>query len=223
MNNNKMADYWRKNSPRWEAGAYFEENSSIKRGFLESLSHYIRGRSVYVRMEKAKTLLTPHIQGKHVLDVGCASGRFAKMLIEAGAKHVTGVDISEAVIEIAQDNLENTPFQEQLTFLATDVRNSLSINADITTALGVIEYFSPDDLNNFFAHLSSTHFLLHFAEKPATVKAKLRHLLRTGYLKLKGCPHVFFYNVEYIKTVANQYGYANLWQTEHFVTNLPHE
>ncbi len=93
MNDNKMAEYWKANSLRWEAGAYFEDNMPVKRGLLESLSHYVRGRSVYTRMEKAYTLLKPYIQNKHVLDVGCASGRFAKRLVDAGAGHVTGVDI----------------------------------------------------------------------------------------------------------------------------------
>lgn len=49
---------------------------------------------MYVRMEVALELLHPHVKGLTILDIGCASGRFAFQLIEAGASHVIGVDVA---------------------------------------------------------------------------------------------------------------------------------
>ncbi len=107
--------------------------------------------------------------------------------------------------------------------MVADIRDKLALTtkADIITALGVIEYFTPDDLNNFFANLPSDYFLCHVAESPTALKAKLRYFRRLGYLKFKGCPPVYFYDLEQIKVIASQHGYTDIWQTEHFVTNLP--
>jgi SAM-dependent methyltransferase len=222
-NNNKMAEYWKTNSLRWEAGAYFEEKTSVKKGLLESISHSFRGRSTYVRMEKACQFLKPYIQNKSLLDIGCASGRFAQMLVEAGAKHVTGVDISDEVVEVAKDNIKSSPFRQQFTFSVADIRENHSSfdQVDITTALGVIEYFTPDDLNQLFANIPSPYFFFHIAGNTSTFRTQFRHFLRLCYLKLKGCPCVYFYDLKQIITVASQYGYTNIWQDGYFVTNLP--
>jgi len=221
-----MAEYWKANSRRWEAGAYFEENMSVKKGLLESLSHHFRGRSTYIRMEKACQFLKPYIQNKNILDIGCASGRFARMLVDIGAKHVTGVDISKDVVEVAKDKIKASQFPKQFTFLVADIReNEYSFSSepvDITTALGVIEYFTPDDLNKLFANIPSSYFFFHIAEEnSSSFRSQFRHLLRSFYLKLKGCPSVYFYDLKQIITVANQYGYTNIWQEECFITNLP--
>jgi ubiquinone/menaquinone biosynthesis C-methylase UbiE len=46
------------------------------------------------------TELIKDVKGKNVLDFGCGSGRFSKIMAESGA-HVTALDISEHQIELA--------------------------------------------------------------------------------------------------------------------------
>lgn len=58
--------------------------------------------------------------GKVVLDYGCGPGYKARYLLEGGALHVTGIDISEGEIEQAQLMAEREGFAEKTRFLATD-------------------------------------------------------------------------------------------------------
>ncbi len=44
----------------------------------------------------------PLVAGARVLDAGCGTGYGAAMLAEAGAEHVVGVDVAEAVVEAAR-------------------------------------------------------------------------------------------------------------------------
>lgn len=46
--------------------------------------------------------LVPNLKGKSVLDLGCGDGHFSKYCIEKGAESVTGVDISNNMIERAK-------------------------------------------------------------------------------------------------------------------------
>ncbi|MBN1872064.1 MAG: class I SAM-dependent methyltransferase [Candidatus Omnitrophica bacterium] len=49
------------------------------------------------------------LKGKTILEIGCASGRFVKQLAKRGA-HVTGIDISERLIERARRNVSSARF-----------------------------------------------------------------------------------------------------------------
>ena len=68
---------------------------------------------MYVRMNAALELLKPHIAGMTVLDVGCASGRFAFQLLDAGAAKVYGVDISPEAIQIADAHRIQAGLEDQ--------------------------------------------------------------------------------------------------------------
>ena len=46
--------------------------------------------------------LLPDFAGKNVLDLGCGLGWHAAYAIEHGAAHVTGIDISEKMLEKAR-------------------------------------------------------------------------------------------------------------------------
>lgn len=50
----------------------------------------------------ALTSLLPDIKGKRILDLGCGFGEHCKMFVDAGAESVTGIDISEKMLEVAR-------------------------------------------------------------------------------------------------------------------------
>ncbi len=93
--------YWKQHVISWEASAYFKD-SRKQPTFWDRMSTLFRGQGMYVRMEAALKLVAPHIQDKVILDIGCASGRFAFQLMEAGAQKVIGIDVSPAAIEAAK-------------------------------------------------------------------------------------------------------------------------
>ena len=49
------------------------------------------------------------IEGKKILDVGCGKGRFSKILVDKKAV-VTGIDLSDKLLEVAKKNIEDVNF-----------------------------------------------------------------------------------------------------------------
>jgi SAM-dependent methyltransferase len=85
--------------------------------------HAIRGwiwRAIgeFRRNEELKNFYDP--AGKDVLDYGCGPGYLTKYLFDHGARHVTGIDISEGEIEQARLNADNNGYADRSRFLAVD-------------------------------------------------------------------------------------------------------
>lgn len=54
-------------------------------------------------LETTQTLAAlPNVAGKAVADIGCGTGRYATQLMRLGASKVAGVDLSPAMLEVAQ-------------------------------------------------------------------------------------------------------------------------
>ena len=51
----------------------------------------------------ARFSLMPDIKGLRILDLGCGTGEHCKEYIKMGAKEVTGIDISEKMLEVARE------------------------------------------------------------------------------------------------------------------------
>jgi ubiquinone/menaquinone biosynthesis C-methylase UbiE len=62
--------------------------------------------------------------GKDVLDYGCGPGYLTKYLIEAGAKSVTGIDVSDAEIDQARERAETNGIADRCRFLAADAHST---------------------------------------------------------------------------------------------------
>lgn len=52
--------------------------------------------------------LLPKMEGKKVLDLGCGYGEHCKMFVESGAEWVTGIDISEKMLDVARKENSDT-------------------------------------------------------------------------------------------------------------------
>lgn len=83
--------------------------------------HSEKNRTSYSSREASPTWvakmqdLLPHLQGQHVLDIGCGGGIYCKAFVDMGAGRVTGVDFSEEILKGARENCE--PY-EQIDFVA---------------------------------------------------------------------------------------------------------
>ena len=221
----KSGEYWKDHLLSWEASAYYKDTQQ-KANLWDRLSTVFRGDAMYVRMNAALELLKPHITGKTVLDVGCASGRFPFQLLEAGAAKVYGVDISPDAIEIANQNRERAGLQDKLDFSTADVvhPNSPLPKSDLVTALGVIEYFDAETMSAFLGNLRSEFFLLDF---PDTARRKQfpTWQLRQVYIRVNRLPGIFLYRPEEFIELAKPFGFKNIWVAEkdgfYYITNLP--
>jgi len=145
MSNKKSqgGEYWDKHVVSWEASTYYTDPSLPKPNLWDRFSTLFRGSSLYDRMTIALDLLKPYLPGLTVLEVGCASGRFAERMAEAGAARVVGVDVSAEIIRIANARRLAGPNKERLEFFAAGLlQPGLKLpQVDLVTGLGVIEYF----------------------------------------------------------------------------------
>ncbi|WP_322922663.1 class I SAM-dependent methyltransferase [Paenibacillus campi] len=97
--------------------------------------------------------LLPSLQGKRVLDLGCGSGQLATYMLEQGAAHVTGTDISASMLSLA-------PQHEQIEYIQAPMEQL-------------------DFPGNHFDIIVSS-LALHYVEQYEAMIRKIAHWLRAG-------------------------------------------
>ncbi len=229
MNNpnqkSESAKYWEEHLLSWEASAYYKEGQQ-NANWWDRLSTVFRGDAMYVRMNAALDLVTPHIIGMSVLDVGCASGRFSFRMLQAGASKVFGIDISTEAIETAKKHSGELGLQDKLDFAVADVVQPKSPlpGVDLVTALGVIEYFNTDDMSAFLGNLQTKYILLDFPDLSRRREFPT-WILRQVYIRVNRLPGVYLYSLDEFSKIAEPFGFKNLRVIKrnifYFVTNLP--
>jgi cyclopropane fatty-acyl-phospholipid synthase-like methyltransferase len=221
----ESARYWEEHITSWEASAYFKDGQQ-NANWWDRLSTVFRGDTMYTRMQAALDLLKPHISNMTVLDVGCASGRFPIRLLKAGASRVHGTDISEEAIESARKRGAEMGLQDKLEFFTSDVvqPNAQLPRVDLVTALGVIEYFTPEAMSTFLGNLQTRYFFLDFPDY-ARKKEFPTWILRQVYIRVNKLPGVYLYRPEEFTKLAEPFGFKNIWVAFkdgfYFITNLP--
>ncbi len=224
--NSKSGDYWKQHVVSWEASAYFKD-SGKQPTFWDSLSTLFRGQGMYVRMDAALKMAAPFIKDKVILDIGCASGRFAFQLMEAGAQKVIGVDVSSEAIDAANQKRLAGPYADRTEFKVIDLTqpNVELPQVDLVTALGVIEYFNAAELDSLMSRMKAKYFLFDFPDAEGRRKDWSTWQLRRVYLWLNKCPGVYLYSHEEFNAIAAKYGYKDIWYTRYatfyYSTNLP--
>lgn len=79
---------------------------SIRSGRVQAPAGVPQGSLGHGRVELARyAWVAPFAQGRRVLDAGCGTGAGARLLAEAGALDVLGVERAEALVEAAADDL----------------------------------------------------------------------------------------------------------------------
>ncbi len=221
-----QGEYWKQHVMSWEAGAYYKDTGRPM-PFWERVAALLRGNGMYVRMEAARRMAAPHVRDLTVLDLGCASGRFAFELAEAGARKVIGMDVSPEAIAAANRRREQSPYADRLEFRVADLTDpALELpKVDLITALGVLEYFDAAGLEALLAKFRTRYFLLDFPDEEGRTKVWLIWNLRQVYLRINGCPGVYLYSKDAFQRIAAARGFTNLRFVHHsifdYVTNLP--
>jgi len=78
-------------------------------------------------------------QGLSVLDVACGEGFYTRMLRERGATHVVGIDLSQGMIELAQQ--QEAQNQQGIEFIVGDARElPVSAQFDLAVAAYLLNY-----------------------------------------------------------------------------------
>ena len=225
----QSGDYWDRHVVSWEASAYYTDKNMPKPNLWDRFSTLFRGSSLYDRMTFALDLLGPYLAGLTVLDVGCASGRFADLLLAAGATRVIGVDISDDIIKIANERRLAGPNKDRLEFFAADLAQP-GINlpkVDLVTSLGVIEYFDHKDMMTFLGSSNAKYFFHDFPDVARTTNWLL-WWMRQVYIRANKCPGVYLYKRDEFTGMVKQAGFeGDVWYERrsifHYASNLPRD
>src|SRR4051812_27879670 len=77
--------------------------------------------------------------GKAVIDIACGEGFYSRMIRERGASKVTGVDLSEKMIELAQ--VSEAKQRLGIDYIVGDARNlGLGADFDLAVAAYLLNY-----------------------------------------------------------------------------------
>jgi len=110
-----------------------------ERLILENKQDNIIYNEHLVRYEFARQF----VQEKEVLDIACGSGYGTKILAKSGAKKVTGIDISEDAVKIAQEKYS----QENIKYITANAEDTKQIdhNFDLVVSFETIEHLKNAD------------------------------------------------------------------------------
>ena len=179
-----IKQYWDKKIIEWEDSMRGGADISL----IERLAAFFR-KHLYYRSALALHLLSPHVQGKTVLDLGCGSGFFSFELYErAKTKHISGVDISPQAVARAEALARAKGWSDHFSFREGDAASLSLPQADFTIGLGFLDYLTLEEIHSLFERLPSPYFLFSFAEK----KIVLFRYMHEFYMLLQRCPKHFY-------------------------------
>jgi 2-polyprenyl-3-methyl-5-hydroxy-6-metoxy-1,4-benzoquinol methylase len=131
---NLIAEYFSSVAPRYEALGRTWPWSSIRKHEARAVRRALGD-----------------IHGSNALDLGCGSGYYTRILLEMGARHVTAVDLSGAM-------LRNLPMTEVTPVQASADAFSSDITFDVICSAGLIEFIeNPSSLLENARRLVSTN------------------------------------------------------------------
>lgn len=94
--------------------------------------------------------LLPSNKAAKIVDLGCGFGTFVKPALDAGYTNVTGYDISEEQVKVANQLGLNTVYQSSIEdYFAKGEK------ADVIVGLDIIEHFTKDELIEFLVNIKN--------------------------------------------------------------------
>jgi 2-polyprenyl-3-methyl-5-hydroxy-6-metoxy-1,4-benzoquinol methylase len=168
-------------------------------------------RSDIVARHEAAIAHVRSIDAKSVLDVGCGPGHYLASLSKIGVSRLVGVDVSEQMIELAQNHPDISK-SVAIELISADYLTWQSDEKfDVVLALGFFDYVRDPLPVLEKMHVQAMHSV--FASFPS------QHWIRTPFRwlrrRLQGT-HVYFYSEAQIRELAVKSGFAGV-----DITRLP--
>jgi SAM-dependent methyltransferase len=198
--------FWNEKILKWEQSRYGGEQDGLLENLASSAS-----KSLKYRMEVTMELLTPHLEGKSVLELGCGSGRLAADIINAGAKSYCGMDIASLAIDSANKRYTSSDISEKILFKVGGVEELEVKNFDIVFSIGLLDWLTDDAIGDLIAKSTQIDFLHSYSEQRVDLKQLLHKAyvyLAYGYRSNGYVPR--YYSEEFIREISHNYGINNL-------------
>jgi SAM-dependent methyltransferase len=163
------------------------------------LNRWLR-RGLFQRAELTSKLIQD-MGAPTVLDVGCGSGRNIAIFLKAGASHVTGIDNSAGMLQLAANLLKQTNNVQRAELVNADfLGTQMDLRADLVVALGVFDYLHENALPFLRRMVEYSERAIAFT---APGRSVIRQPLRAMRYKRKGISVHFYARKELEDLCAN--------------------
>ena len=169
-------NYWENKIVGWEDGRYMKTENS---GGIENLADKA-SNSLRFRLIAATQLLTPHVVGKNIVEIGCGSALLAEKLLDLGAASYQGYDFAEAAVTRANERLAAAGLSDKARLDVVEVANLKPLNADVIFSLGLFDWLTLDDIEHIFTCSEGAVFLHAIAEK----RVSLQQIIHQIYVQV---------------------------------------
>ena len=158
--------------------SYYREEAET-RGLIGRIAHVIFRKPAMACRFQATFDFLGDLTGKRILDVGCGSGIYGVEIAKRGGQ-ADGIDVSQAMVDLAQENAEKAGVSDRCRFFLTDLWD-FEPGASLYTAgiaVGLFDYIPPAKQKDVLAKLLtfvSGEIIATFPKKwvPATLFRKL--------------------------------------------------
>ena len=132
MKNFIKSNFWNKKILTWDYNRY------------EKL--FFSSNAIKTRMNDALGLIKNKIYDKHILEIGCGTGRIVPHLFALGAKSYTGIDFSHVAIHQAEQRIKNEVFEDKCKFIVGDFNYAVNCEYDVILSLGLLDWLTDDEI-----------------------------------------------------------------------------
>lgn len=162
------------------------------------LSRQLR-RSMFLRYARSLRACAP-IEGATILDVGCGPGHYAIALARMGAAKIVGIDVSPAMLEVANAKARTAGVEDRCQFVSADF---LEFSDD--------ERFDFVILMGFMDYIGEAQPVLDKAISHAKHKAMFSFPVRAGFLawqrriRYRSKTSLYMYALKDLEQLLNKY------------------
>jgi cyclopropane fatty-acyl-phospholipid synthase-like methyltransferase len=195
----KQSEYWSKES------AAFESIYTHKKSKISSLLDQIFRKDMYERYDFTIQNCEP-VKGRSFLDIGSGNGKYSIELAKRGAEKVLGLDVSENMVKISQENAKKEKVDEICSFIIGELITCQPKDVfDIAIGIGLFDYVSDAlPLLTRMNEVVKNKVIVSFP-RFWTWRAPIRKIR----LFIKGCP-VYFYRKSVIDNLMKKAGFTNI-------------
>jgi 2-polyprenyl-3-methyl-5-hydroxy-6-metoxy-1,4-benzoquinol methylase len=170
-------------------------------------------KAKHFRQHVAIEHVSPYIQGKHVVEIGCGSGRASRHLIERVAAPYIGIDLSQNAIDLARAKTEEAGLSDKVTYRRSGVIDLDTTQADFVISIGFMHWLTWEEVEHVFNSTNGNNFFHTITQSEYSFRQLLRHL----YIKYSETTDTFsnYRKLDDICAVAHKHGWGNLYSFEH--------
>jgi len=161
-------------------------------------------------VEWVRSLVEPHVKGKHIYEIGCGGGKYTRMLFECGALTVVATDVHEVAIAQSRE------YEPRAFYYLTDgetIPFDAGAGFDVVFTYDVLLHLPPGLVVKYLqeAHRVAGEVIVQLPtlDLPASRACFLDRIAWGAYRKPYSLGYYNFYTDEHIRTLISLAGWSD--------------